>query len=119
MKPTLTLKSYTRSKLSEKEGFSSAQVVFACDMDLQAFEARATKSGASYGIGVGDLLCSMENVESGKDISFSLSSSKLTQGDGVYRISLYGKADDQYFDFGALDFGSINFAGEYGEWSEP
>lgn len=117
MKPTLTLKSYTRSKLSEKEGFSSAQAVFACDMDLQAFEARATKDGAPYGVGVGDLLCSMENVASGEDISFSLSSSMLTQGDGVYRVSLYGKADNHYFDFGALDFGNVNFAGEYGEWN--
>ena len=118
LKPILTLKSYTRNRISGKEGFAVSQVVFTCDMDLQAFEARATKEGTPYGVGVGDLLCSMENVASGEDISFSLSSSMLTQGDGVYRVSLYGKANDRYFDFGALDFGSVDFAGEYGEWSD-
>ncbi len=118
MKPTLTLISYTRDRISGKDGFTSSQVVFICDMDLQAFEARATKEGTPYGVGVGDLLCSMENVASGEDISFSLSSSMLTQGDGVYRVSLYGKANDRYFDFGALDFGNVDFAGEYGEWSD-
>ena len=118
MIPTLTLKSYSRAKISGISGFENSNIVFICDMDLQKFEARATKDGAPYGVGVGDLLCSMENVAGGEDISFSLSSSMLTQGDGVYRVSLYGKANDRYFDFGALDFGNVDFAGEYGEWSD-
>lgn len=118
MKPTLTLKSYTRSRLSGKEGFATSQVVFTCDTDLQAFEARATKQGNQYGVGIGDLLCRIETVEADTDISFSLSAESLTQGDGAYRVSLYGKADDQYFDFGEMDFGNMDFAGNVGEWSE-
>lgn len=118
MKPILTLKSYTRNRLSGQEGFTASQVIFTCDTDLQAFEARATKQGARYGVGIGDLLCAMEAVKAGEDIMFSLSYTSLTQGDGTYRVSLYGKADNQYFDFGELDFGNINFAGEFGEWND-
>lgn len=118
LKPILTLKSYTRNRISGKEGFAVSQVVFTCDIDLQAFEARATKEGNPYGVGQGDLLHSAQDVKNGEDIFFSISSSMLTQGDGNYRVSLYGKANDVSFDFGALDFALVNFAGEYGEWSE-
>ena len=115
MKPVLTLLSYSTQKIGKN---MSCQVAFETDSALDEFECRATLEGNSYGVGVGDLVHSAKDLVPGARIDFVITQGALTQGDGVYRISLFGRAEDEYFDFGSIDFDNIKFNGEYGEWSE-
>lgn len=116
MKPEITVITSSRSRLSTRAGANLCDVVFKSDLDLQKFEARATRAGQPRGLGVGDLVYEISNVQKGDSILFSVSGALLTQGDGEYVISLFGKAVDGVLDFGLLDFSNVNF-GDKGEWN--
>lgn len=112
VKPILTVKSVSANKISNSVGCT---FVFVCDTDLQAFQCRGTLG--SYGVGVGDLIYSADDIKANTDITVTINASQLTFGDGEYRISLWGKADDIPFDFDDIDFNNINFNGDLGEWN--
>lgn len=116
MTPTLTVVSASVSKVSQVSGCDTCTVVFSCDIDLQEFQVRATLAGASRGVGIGDLLFSDTNISAGQSITVTIDGDDITQGDGDYVISLWGKAIDGYIDFGDLDFDDINF-GDTGGWN--
>jgi len=116
MIPTLTVISASVNKVSSVTGKDTCQVVFSCDIALQEFQVRATRSGNPRGVGVGDLLYSQTNIPAGGSITVTIDGSDITQGDGEYVISLWGKAIDGYIDFGDLDFDNINF-GDTGGWN--
>lgn len=63
------------------------------------FEARATKDGEAYGRGIGTLVASMSIALpnyylANTNYPFVITDQKLTNGDGVYRISMYAKNVD-------------------------
>lgn len=91
--PELTF-SIDRSKLSRQPGFDSVSVSFTADQYCAAFECRATKEGEDYGVGKGELIASFSAIQAGVPQKFSVSSSFLTRGDGVYRISLFAKGQN-------------------------
>jgi len=114
--PALTVVSASVNKVSQITGMDTCTIVFSCDIDLQAFQVRATRSGDPRGVGVGDLLYSTGSVTAGGSITVTIDGDDITQGDGDYVISLWGKAADGYFDFGDLDFDNVDF-GEEGGWN--
>lgn len=114
--PALTVVSASVNKVSQITGHDTCTVVFSCDIDLQAFQVRATRFGDPRGVGVGDLLYSADSIAAGQSITVTIDGDDITQGDGEYVISLWGKAADGYIDFGNLDFDNIDF-GEEGGWN--
>lgn len=115
--PSIEVTSQTKKKVSLKSGANTCSGTFTCDIDILLFEIRATRVGDPRGIHIGDLLFSAENIQSGVSIPFTIKSEDITQGDGEYVISLWGKSKDGEVDFGNLNFRNLNF-GDSGQWNQ-
>lgn len=81
-------------KVSTVSGFDHIEVTFCADIDCVAFECRATREGADYGVGKGALVASFSTTPAGVIRTFEVYDDYLLNGDGKYRISLYAKSKD-------------------------
>lgn len=91
--PALTF-TVDRYKISDEPGYDYITVQFSSDIPYQAFECRATKSGADYGVGKGALVASFSQTPANTQRSFEIYDDYLLQGDGEYRISLFAQGED-------------------------
>lgn len=91
--PALTF-STTGSKISSVSGHDHITVTFTADGAYNAFECRATKSGESWGVGIGTLIASFSQTPANTSRSFDIYDDYLVRGDGVYRISLFAQGTD-------------------------
>jgi len=91
--PQLTF-SITGNKVSSVNGYDHITVAFSSDIAYQAFECRATKSGESYGRGVGRLIASFSTTPAGTSRTFEVYDDDLVSGEGEYRIGLYAQSED-------------------------
>ena len=88
--PTLTF-STTGSKISSVEGHDHITVTFTASGPYKSFECRATKSGESWGVGIGTLIASFSQTPANTSRSFDIYDDHLVRGDGEYRISLFAQ----------------------------
>ncbi|CZT57898.1 hypothetical protein [Solibaculum mannosilyticum] len=86
--------SHSGDKLSNKSGFDKITVTFSADIAYQAFECRATKNDADYGLGKGALVASFSFTPAETERTFDIYDEYLVNGDGQYRISLYAQGED-------------------------
>ena len=91
--PTLTF-STTGSKISSVEGHDHITVTFTANGAYKSFECRATKSGESWGVGIGTLIASFSQTPANTSRSFDIYDDYLVNGDGEYRISLFAQDTD-------------------------
>lgn len=91
--PQLTF-SIDGSKISDETGFDHITVTFQSDISYQAFECRATKIGAEYGVGKGNLVASFSTTPANTQRTFEIYDDYLINGDGEYRISLFAQGED-------------------------
>lgn len=91
--PTLTF-STTGSRISSIQGYDHVTVTFTADGAYKAFECRATKSGSSWGVGIGTLIASFSQTPANTSRSFDIYDDYLVNGDGEYRISLFAQGMD-------------------------
>lgn len=91
--PNLTF-SVSGSKISSVTGFDYITVTFQADAAYQAFECRATKVGADYGVGKGALVASFSSTPANTQRTFEIYDDYLVNGDGEYRISLFAQGTD-------------------------
>ena len=91
--PTLTF-STTGSKISSVEGHDHITVTFTANGPYKSFECRATKSGESWGVGIGTLIASFSQTPANTSRSFDIYDDYLVRGDGEYRISLFAQGMD-------------------------
>ena len=91
--PQLTF-SVDGSKISDETGFDHIAVTFQADIAYQAFECRATKIGAEYGVGKGTLIASFSTTPANTQRTFEIYDDYLVNGDGEYRISLFAQGQD-------------------------
>lgn len=91
--PTLTF-STTGSKISSIEGHDHITVTFTANGAYKSFECRATKSGESWGVGIGTLIASFSQTPANTSRSFDIYDDYLVNGDGEYRISLFAQGTD-------------------------
>lgn len=91
--PTLTF-STTGSKISSVEGHDHITVTFTANGAYKSFECRATKSGESWGVGIGTLIASFSQTPANTSRSFDIYDDYLVNGDGEYRISLFVQGMD-------------------------
>ena len=90
--PTITVGTPSRTIISDESGFDQCVCTFQADMDLQAWEARATKSGTTPARGVGLLVESGTTLNAGTNATIYVDNEELTNGDGEYTISVYGQS---------------------------
>lgn len=91
--PNVTF-SITKNRLSAVTGFDSIGVTFSADAAYRAFECRATKAGAAWGVGVGNLVASFSSTPANTERTFEIYDDYLVSGDGDYRIGLYVQGTD-------------------------
>lgn len=98
--PNITF-SYDKNKLGVNDFIT---VTFVSDIAMSAFEARATKTGEPWGVGVGTLVGGFSTTPAGVERVFEIYDTELVNGDGEYRISLFGQSaqdgswnDNHYF----------------------
>lgn len=91
--PRLTF-SVAGEKISGVSGYDHITVSFRSDIPYQAFECRATKIGADYGVGKGALVASFSATPANTNRTFEVYDDYLVHGDGDYRISLFAQGED-------------------------
>lgn len=90
--PVLTVGTPSRSIISDETGYDQCVCTFTSDTDLSEWEARATKSGTNPARGVGLLVESGTTLTAGVTATIYVDDEELTQGDGEYTITVYGKS---------------------------
>lgn len=90
--PTITVGTPSRTIISDEDGYDQCVCTFQSDMDLQAWEARATKSGTTPARGVGLLVESGTTLSADTDATIYVDNEELTNGDGEYTITVYGQS---------------------------
>lgn len=90
--PTITVGTPSRSIISDETGYDQCVCTFQSNMALQAWEARATKSGVTPARGVGLLVESGTTLAANTDATIYVDDEELTQGDGEYTITVYGQS---------------------------
>lgn len=91
--PNLTF-SVDKTKISAVSGYDCITVTFQCDAAYKSFECRATKVGADYGVGIGNLVASFSTTPANTSRTFEVYDDYLLNGDGQYRISLFAQGED-------------------------
>lgn len=90
--PTITVGTPSRSIISDETGYDQSVCTFTSNMDLQAWEARATKAGTTPARGVGLLVESGTTLAAGATGTVTVENEELTNGDGEYTITVYGQS---------------------------
>lgn len=88
--PIITVQLPDKSKISNISGYTESLCNFTSDQDLVEWEARATLENQTPGRGVGLLVESGTNLHSSSVGIISVLNTELTNGDGIYIISVYG-----------------------------
>ena len=90
--PKITVGTPSRSIISALSGYDQCVCTFTSDMALQAWEARATKSGTTPARGVGLLVESGGTLAANTPGTIYVDNEELTNGDGEYTITVYGQS---------------------------
>lgn len=90
--PTITVGTPSRAIISDENGYDQCVCTFSSDIALQAWEARATKSGVTPARGVGLLVESGGALAANTNATIYVDDEELTQGDGEYTITVYGQS---------------------------
>lgn len=90
--PVITVGTPSRTIISDEDGYDQCVCTFRSDLDLQAWEARATKAGVTPARGVGLLVESGTTLAANTDATIYVDDEELTNGDGEYTISVYGQS---------------------------
>lgn len=90
--PVITVQSQDKRKISGASGYGRCTVAFTADQALSCWEARATKMDVTPGQGIGLMVESGGALDAGQIGEIFVDCEELTQGDGEYRISVYGKS---------------------------
>lgn len=92
--PIITIGTPTKSKISDESGWNECLCTFTSDVDLSEWEARATFGGITPAQGVGLLVESGSSLSANTEATVSVLDTELTNGEGEYTISIYGKSTD-------------------------
>lgn len=90
--PVITVGTPTRTIISDETGYDQCVCTFTSDTELSEWEARATKAGVTPARGVGLLVESGTTLAVGATGTIYVDDEELTQGDGEYTITVYGKS---------------------------
>ena len=90
--PVITIGTPSTAIISDETGYDECICTFTADVALQAWEARATKSGVTPARGVGLLVESGGSLAAGTAGTVSVVDEELTDGDGDYTITVYGQS---------------------------
>lgn len=90
--PVITVDAPSKTAISDESGHDECICTFSASLSLTQWEARATKKGNTPARGVGLLVESGGALARGAKGTVSVVDEELTDGDGEYQITVYGKA---------------------------
>lgn len=90
--PVITVGTPNVSTISAVTGHDQCVCTFVSDIALQQWEARATKAGTTPARGVGLLVESGGALAANTPATIYVENEELTNGDGVYTITVYGQS---------------------------
>jgi hypothetical protein len=99
--PVITVLSQDKTKISDETDYDLCTVTFNSDVNLDWWQARATKTGVTPGLGVGLLVESGDILKADTSASIYVEDNELTNGDGDYIITVYGHSIDGYYSDGS------------------
>ena len=85
---------YFTKDFNKVSPYQHISVEFFATMAYTEFQARATKEGESYGVGIGTLVAAFSNTPALTNRTFEIYDYDIVNGDGEYRISLFAKGED-------------------------
>ena len=92
--PVITVGTPNTYAISDETGHDQCVCTFSSDLALSQWEARATKSGVTPARGVGLLVESGGALAANTNATLYIENEELTDGDGVYTITVYGQSID-------------------------
>lgn len=95
--PTINILSYSATRISDESGKTTCTIAFSANMDILEWEARAGGTGQGLGLLVGS---GNSTVTAGSSVNFDVDYSELTNGDGDYRINVYGRSAGGWTPYG-------------------
>lgn len=90
--PVITVDTPSKTTISDESGYDECVCTFSSSLSLSQWEARATKKGTTPARGVGLLVESGGSLARGSKGTVSVVNEELTNGDGEYTITVYGKS---------------------------
>lgn len=90
--PVITVDTPSKTAISDEAGYDECICTFSASLSLSQWEARATKKGTTPARGVGLLVESGGSLARGSKGTVSVVDEELTNGDGEYTITVYGKS---------------------------
>lgn len=90
--PVITVDTPSKTAISDEDGYDECICTFSASLSLSQWEARATKNGTTPARGVGLLVESGGALAKGSKGTVSVVDDELTNGDGEYIITVYGKS---------------------------
>lgn len=92
--PIVTIDTIDKYRISRVLGINECVCKFHCNIDVDEWEARATREGESSGRGIGLLVESGADLKTGSTGVVSVLDTELSKGDGDYLIRIYAKSND-------------------------
>ena len=101
--PITTLGAPTLSKISSNVSVNQCVCTFTANQNLDYWEARAVPNGESTDRGHGVIVESGSSLSSGSIGSIIVDFNELTNGDGLYEITIYGHSTNGYWSDGTQE----------------
>ena len=101
--PVTTLGAPTVSKISSNVSVNQCVCTFTANQNLDYWEARAVPNGESTDRGHGTIVESGSSLSSGSIGSIIVDFNELTNGDGLYEITIYGHSTNGYWSDGTQE----------------
>lgn len=101
--PIITVGTPNKSIISDEKGYNECICEFTSDSELVQWEARATKSNVTPARGVGLLVEEGNTLAAGVSANIYVLDSELTDGDGDYVITVYGKSTSGHWSDGSYE----------------
>ena len=101
--PVITLGNPTLSKISDEVSINQSICTFTSSQNLDKWEARAVYENGSTNRGSGTLVESGTTLSAGSTGSIIVDFNELTNGDGLYEITIYGHSTNGYWSDGTQE----------------
>lgn len=101
--PVISVGIQSKSIISDETGYNECICEFTSDSDLIQWEARATKSGVTPARGVGLLVEEGTILTANTAGTISVLYTELTDGDGDYVITVYGRSTSGHWSDGSYE----------------
>lgn len=107
--PKVTITSQDAYKISDETGHRQCKCLFHVDSDVYKWEVRVLKGDLEPELGAGNLIESGNFLKHDKSQEIVVEDTELSNGDGVYTISIYAQGLNGYWSNGTYSKVYVGF----------